>query len=162
MTTLEPILRQHPFFAGLAGADLALVTGCAKNVRFDAGAAIAREGQPANEFYLLREGRVALGIPSPRGGRIDIETIEAGEVIGWSWLFPPHVWQFDVTATSPVRALSMDGKCLRAKCDADPRLGYDLMKRFSHVMADRLSATRLQLLDLYKAEHPMFNPPAAS
>lgn len=157
MTTLEPILKQHPFFAGLADADLAFITSCAKNVRFNSGDAIAREGQPADEFYLLREGRVALGIPSPLGGRINIETIDAGEVVGWSWLFPPHVWQFDVTAVTSVRALSLDGRCLRGKCDAEPRLGYDLMKRFSRVMADRLSATRLQLLDLYKSEHPGFN-----
>ncbi|MDR3405833.1 MAG: cyclic nucleotide-binding domain-containing protein [Chthoniobacter sp.] len=157
MNSLEPILKQHPFFAGLAGDDLALITGCAKNVRFNAGDTLAKEGQPADEFFLLREGRVALGIPSPSGGRVNIETLDAGEVVGWSWLFPPYAWQFDITAVTPVRALALDGLCLRRKCDADPRLGYDLMKRFSRVMADRLDATRLQLLDLYKSEHSAFS-----
>jgi CRP-like cAMP-binding protein len=156
MTSLEPILRQHPFFAGLDDASLALLTGCASNVRFHAGQSMAREGQPADVFYLLRTGRAALGIPSPRGGSITIETLDAGDVIGWSWLCPPHIWQFDVTAVTEVRALSLDGVCLRGKCEADPRLGYDLMKRFSQVMAARLAATRLQLLDLYRAEPPDF------
>lgn len=138
--------------------DVKFIAGCAKNVRFAAGETFALEGKEANEFFLLREGRVAVGIPSPRGGRIHIETLDEGDLVGWSWLFPPHVWRFDVTAVTPVRALAMDGRCLRGKCEADPRLGYDLMQRFSRVMAERLEATRLQLLDLYKAEPPVFHP----
>ena len=137
-----------------AAAILTLITGCAKNVRFPEGAVLAREGQPADEFFLIREGRVAIGMPTPRGGCHIIETLDAGDVVGWSWLLPPHVWHFDVTAVTPVRALSMDGRCLRNKCDADTRLGYDLMKRFSRVMVERLAATRLQLLDLYGIKKP--------
>ncbi|MEX2578756.1 MAG: cyclic nucleotide-binding domain-containing protein [Verrucomicrobiales bacterium] len=147
--TLEPILRKHPFFAGMADGDLRLVTGCAKNVRFDANAVLAKDGQAADEFFVIREGSLAVGIASPQGGRLLIETLDAGEVVGWSWLFPPHVWQFDIVAVTPVRVLSMDGRCLREKCDAEPRLGYDLMKRFSSVISKRLAATRLQLLDIY-------------
>jgi CRP-like cAMP-binding protein len=150
ITTLKPLLEAHPFFSGLSDADLELITGCAKNVVFQAGDLLAKEGQPAAEFFLIREGRVAVALPSPRGGRITVETLDAGEVVGWSWLLPPHLWQFDVLALTQVRALVLDGTCLRGKCDADPRLGYDLMRRFSRVMAARLSATRLQLLDLYR------------
>ena len=153
-TTLEPILKKHPFFADLPDADLELITGCAKNVRFHEGDVLAKEGQPADEFFLVREGRVAVGMPTPMGGRHLIETLDAGDVVGWSWLLPPYVWQFDVTAVTPVRALSLDGRCLRAKCEDNTRLGYDLMKRFSRVMAARLAATRLQLLDLYGVEKP--------
>ena len=154
MITLEPILKEHPFFADLPDADLKLISGCAKNVRFESGVVIAKEGQPANKFFVIREGRVAVAMPSPRGGRLNIDTIDAGEIAGWSWLFPPYMWQFDLTAVTPVRALSMDGRCLRDKCDADPRLGYDLMKRFSRIMADRLAAARLQALDLYGGKTP--------
>lgn len=153
MTTLEPILRKHPFFTGLADADLALVSSCARNVRFHAGEDLAREGGPADAFFLIREGRVALSFPSPRGGRLTIQTLDAGDVVGWSWLLPPYIWHFDVTAVTPLRVLAMDGVCLRGKCDADPRLGYDLMKRFSRVMAERLAAARLQLIDLYGANN---------
>lgn len=154
MNTLEPILKKHPFFSDLPEPDLKLISSCAKNVRFESGGIIAKEGQPADEFYLIREGRVAVGLPSPQGGRLTIDTLESGDVAGWSWLLPPHVWQFDLTAVTRVRALSMDGRCLREKCEADPRLGYDLMKRFSHVMVERLAAVRLQMIDLYGSESP--------
>lgn len=161
MTTLEPILRKHPFFADLQDADLKLICGCAKNVRFKSGEIIAKEGQPADEFYLIREGRIAVAMPSPSGGRLNIDTLDAGEVAGWSWLFPPYIWQFDLMAVTPIRALSMNGRCLRKKCDEDPRLGYDLMKRFSRVMAERLASARLQAIDLYGAkESEMKTSPA--
>ena len=78
-----------------------------------------------------------------------VETIEAGEVLGWSWLFPPYRTHFDARALSSVRATSFDGGCLRAKCEADPSLGYDLMKRFAQVFSERLQWTRLRLLDIY-------------
>ncbi len=151
MTThsLEPIVRKHAFFAGLDDDAIHLVTGCAKNVRFEAGAVIARQGDPANEFFLIREGRVAIGIPAPQGGSLTIQTLDEDEIVGWSWLLPPYQWQFDITATRPLRALSIDGKCLRNKCETDTQLGYELMKRFSHIMVARLQATRLQLLDMY-------------
>jgi CRP/FNR family transcriptional regulator, cyclic AMP receptor protein len=151
MTTLEPILRGHPFFEGLPDPDITLITGCARNVRFHHGDQLAREGDDADQFFLIREGRVSLDIPAPSGGAIRLQTLDAGDVVGYSWLMPPFRWQFDVTALTEVRALSMDGRCLRGKCDDDPRLGYDLMKRFSQIMADRLAGTRLQLLDLYGA-----------
>jgi len=150
-TTLEPILRKHPFFDGLTDADYALITGCAKNVRFRKGETLAREGDSADQFFLIREGRVSLDFPAPHGGRVRIQTLDAGEVAGYSWLMPPFVWQFDVVAVTDVRALEMNGGCLRGKCDEDPRLGYTLMQRFSQLMADRLAGTRLQLLDLYGA-----------
>lgn len=158
--TLEHIVSQHPFFAGMSDSDLQLITSCAKNVRFQTDDVLAQDGQAADEFFLIREGRLAVGIASPQGGRLLIETLDAGEVVGWSWLFPPHVWQFDITAVTPVRALSMNGRCLRDKCDAEPRLGYELMKRFSRVISKRLAATRLQLLDLYAGKQT--NPGAIS
>ncbi len=161
MTTLEPIIRKHPFFAGLADADLKLICGCAKNVRFRIGDIIAKEGQSADEFYLIREGRIAVAMPSPSGGRLKIDTLDAGEVAGWAWLFPPYVWHFDLIAVTPIRALSMDGLCLRRKCDEDPRLGYDLMKRFSRVMSERLAAARLQSIDLYGNNKSNLNPSPA-
>ena len=85
----------------------------------------------------------------PARGPMMIETIEAGEVIGWSWLFEPYRWHFDARALSAVRATAFDGACLRAKCETDPALGYALMSRFAQVLIERLQWTRLRLLDLY-------------
>lgn len=149
MHTLEPLLAQHPFFQDLAPGYLQVVLGCAANVRFKAGAFLCREGEAANQFYLIRHGTVALQVFVPQRGPMTIETIEAGEVLGWSWLFPPYRWHFDAQAVELVRAIAFDGQCLRAKCEEDHDLGYDLMQRFAQVMMQRLQATRLQLLDLY-------------
>jgi CRP-like cAMP-binding protein len=147
--TLEPILAEHPFFQGLAAEDIQLLTGCASNMVFKAGEVICREGDEANQFYLIRQGKVALEMYVPERGHVVLQTLGAGEVVGWSWLIPPYQSRFDVRAVESVRAIALDGKCLRGKCEANPRLGYELLKRVTQVFTDRLMATRLQLLDVY-------------
>jgi CRP/FNR family cyclic AMP-dependent transcriptional regulator len=147
--TLEKTLGEHPFLRGLDEPHLATLVGCASNVRFEVGDFLFREGSPADRFYVLRHGRVSLEIFVPGRGAMTIETAEPGDVVGWSWLFPPYQARFDARALTLVRALALDGTCLRAKCDGDPALGYALTKRFAQVMVHRLEATRMQLLDLY-------------
>lgn len=146
--TLEKILTAHPFFQGLAPDHRALLTGCASNVVFPAGDFILREDQAADRFFVIRQGRVGLEVAAP-AGPVTIETLEGGEVLGWSWLFPPYKSHFDARALTVVRALSLDGACLRRKCDADAQLGYHLMRRFAEIVVRRLESTRVQLLDLY-------------
>jgi CRP-like cAMP-binding protein len=147
--TLEPIIREQPFFQGLEERHIQLITGCARNVRFDEGSVIFREGEDANEFYLIREGLVSVEVIVPHKGSTTVQTVSVGEVLGWSWLFPPYRWHFQARTQKATLALAFDGKCLRAKCEAEHDLGYELLKRFSHVIADRLDATRIQLLDVY-------------
>ena len=151
METLERILIEHPFFAGMKEEHMDLLVGCASNVRFDAGQFILREGQEANSFYLLRQGKVALEIYAPDRGSITIQTLGAGEILGWSWLVPPYHWRLDARAIELTRAIALDGKCLREKCEKDHHLGYELLKRFSQVMVEHLTSTRLQLLNVYDA-----------
>ncbi len=151
METLERILIEHPFFAGMKEEHMDLLVGCASNVRFDAGQFILREGQEANSFYLLRQGNVALDIYAPERGGITIQTLGAGEILGWSWLVPPYRWRFDARAVELTRAIALDGKCLRQKCENDWCLGYELLKRFAQVMVEHLNAARLQLLNVYDA-----------
>ena len=146
---IEDVLAEVPFLAGLGADELELLAGCARNVHFGDGEVLFREGEPADTFYVVRQGSVSLEIHAPARGGMAIETIEAGDVIGWSWLFPPYRWHFDARALAPVRATAFDGECLRGKCEADPALGYDLMKRFAQVLIDRLQWTRLRLLDVY-------------
>lgn len=147
--TLEPYLISHPLFRDLDQDYVKLLTQCASNVRFEANKFIFRQGEPADRFYLIREGTVSLEIPSLHDGPLTIQTIGKGEVLGWSWLFPPYQWYFDARAQRETRAVAMDGRCLRRKCDEDPALGYDLMKRFSAIMHERMQAARLQIIDLY-------------
>jgi CRP/FNR family cyclic AMP-dependent transcriptional regulator len=149
MHTLQPILAEHPFLKGLKSEHLELLVGCASNVRFEPGAFIFRQGQEANAFYIVRDGKVAIEVFGAQRGAIAIDTVGEGDVLGWSWLIPPYHWRFDAKAVEPTRAIALDGRCLRTKCDSDFELGYELMKRFAQVIEQRLDATRWQLLDVY-------------
>ena len=149
MQTLDAILAQHPFFAGIEPRYMEFITGCASNVRFKADTYIFGEGEDASQFYILRAGRVALETFGAQRGPIVIETVEAGEVLGWSWLFPPYRWHFSARVLEETRAIALDGACLRAKAEADHDLGYELAMRVARIVIERLQAARLQLLDVY-------------
>lgn len=151
-SSLEPVLSKHPFLEGLKPRHLELIVGCASNVRFDAGKFIFRQGQEADKFYIIRQGLVSLELYSPQKGAISLQTLRDGDILGWSWLIPPYNWRFDARALELTRAIALDGKCLRGKCDDDHDLGYELLKRFSDVMAKTLEAARLQILDVYGKE----------
>jgi CRP/FNR family transcriptional regulator, cyclic AMP receptor protein len=146
---LERILSEHPFFHGLDKSFLELAVGCASNARFEAGQFIFHEGEAADQFYLLREGRVALQVSAPGRGAATFLTLGAGEVFGVNWLVPPYRWVYDAKALEGARIIAMDAKCLRNKCEADHDLGYEITKRLMPVLIERLHETRLQFLDLY-------------
>jgi len=149
MRSIEDLVGELPTFAGLSPAQRELIAGCGSNRVFEAGEHLAREGDAADAFFVIRHGRVALELAAPAKGPLMISTLGEGAVVGWSWLFPPHRWSFDARALEQTRVVAFDGACLRGKCDADHELGYELMQRFAAVMLDRLQATRLQLLDVY-------------
>jgi CRP-like cAMP-binding protein len=150
--TVERLLSEHPFFKDLAPGHLPTLVGCARNVTFEPGQYLFREGEAAERFFVVRFGRVAVETSAPRGP-LAIETVDAGDVLGWSWLFPPYRCHFDARATALVRAVALDGVCLRRKCDEDAVLGFELMKGFARLAVQRLEAAQVQLLDLY-ASHP--------
>ncbi len=150
--TLEPILAEHAFLKGLRHEHVHLLIGCASNVKFAAGDHIFREGAEANHFYILREGKVAIEIPAGHRHGIIIETIGAGDVLGWSWLVAPYRWRFDARVIEPTPAIALDAKCLRAKCEQDHELGFELLNRVLQVVEQRLQSTRMQLLDMYGGE----------
>jgi CRP/FNR family transcriptional regulator, cyclic AMP receptor protein len=149
VSTLQPLLARHPFCRGMDEAQLALLAGCAENVRFPDGAALFRAGEAADASYLLRAGRVSLQLHGAGAGASPLETAEEGELLGWSWLFPPYRWHFDAVAVGAVRALRLDGTCLRNKCEADPAFGFDLARRILYQAQQRLERSRMQALDLY-------------
>lgn len=148
METLERLLADHPFFQGMEERHLQLLVGCASNVRFEEGQYLFRQGEAANSFYLLRHGKVAIEIHA-QSGTVILQTMDEGDIIGWSWLVPPHRWMFDGRVLEMTRAIALDGACLRRKCEEDHDLGYALLKRFAQVMAERLEAARLQLINIH-------------
>ena len=151
MTRLEQVLHDTPFFEGMSMGHLAKLAAGAEEVTFPAGGTLFKEGQPADRFFLIEEGEVALAIHTPMRDHV-LETLESGEVFGWSWLFAPYRWAFDARAVDEVRAVVFDGAHLRKEQEDDCALGRELMRRFAEVIADRLQATRLQLLDIYSSD----------
>jgi CRP/FNR family transcriptional regulator, cyclic AMP receptor protein len=148
---LDRLICEHPLFAGMAPEHCELMGGCPKNVRFDKGQYLFREGEPADEFFLIRHGRVALEIMAPGRGPLRFLTVNAGEMAGVAWLVPPYRWIFDAQALELTRALSIDARCLRQKAEEDHDFGYEMMKRFMAVLVERLHAAQLQMLDVYDA-----------
>jgi CRP/FNR family cyclic AMP-dependent transcriptional regulator len=149
MRTIDALLPDVPMFEGMGSERLALIAGCAVNRVFENDAYLLREGEPAEVFYAIREGDVALETYVPQRGALTLQTLHAGEVLGWSWLVSPHRTTFDARAIGQVHTLAFDGRCLRGKCEQDHDLGYDVLMRFVPVIVERLQATRLQMLDVY-------------
>ncbi len=149
METLESLLTENPMFQDLDEETLQTILGCVSNVRFDAGQFIFKEGEDAKRFYVIREGTVAIEVFHLERGAIPLQHLEAGEIVGWSWLVAPYKWRFDARAVTRVRAFALDGACLRGKCAENPRLGYELLKRFARVLESRLQATRRQLVEAH-------------
>jgi CRP/FNR family cyclic AMP-dependent transcriptional regulator len=149
MRTIDELLTEAPAFEGMRPGHLELIAGCARNEVFEEGAYLLREGDPADRFYVIRRGRVALETHVPERGALTVETIDDGDLLGWSWLVPPYRIDFDARALVDIHTIAFDGACLRGKCDDDSELGYELMKRFVPVIVERLQATRVRLLDIY-------------
>jgi CRP/FNR family cyclic AMP-dependent transcriptional regulator len=147
--TIADIVLRSPALADLEPSRRELLAGCGRMVRCDDGAYLFREGDAAEVFYLIRKGDLALELVAPGRGPLVIETIHAGELAGFAWLFAPHRWQLDGRAIGDLAAIEFDGTCLRAKCESDHEFGYDLQLRFAAILVERLQATRLRLLDLY-------------
>ena len=138
----------HPFLAGMNPTQLALLRDCAIAVHFKKGQTILREGDLANRFYLIESGKVVLESNENFGNPLIIETIGAGDLLGWSWMFPPYVWNFTARATESTDAVFFYGTILREYCERDPSLGYELFKRMAPVILRRLQAARKKLLSI--------------
>lgn len=146
---IDDLLAGHALFKDLPAEHVSLLAGCAINMILEPGETIFRQDEPADGFYLLRRGRVAVEIAVAGRGPIVVETLGPDDLLGWSWIVPPYRWHFDAKALELTRAIRFDGACIRAKFEEDPRLGYEMLSRFVGVVSERLNATRLRLLDLY-------------
>jgi CRP/FNR family transcriptional regulator, cyclic AMP receptor protein len=133
---------QHPFLRSLSPEHLAIVLHNAKKAEFATGEIILKEGEPANRFFLIESGRVI--IETRQGNHV--QTLGPGEVLGWSWLFPPFSWSFSARAVEPTKCVMLDGGHLLVTAEENPGFGYDLMRRISQIVIGRLQATRKKLL----------------
>jgi len=148
--SLEEALVAHPFARGLTVEQTRTLADCLEGESaWVPDATLVSADGVADRCYLIVEGSAVISAHSPGRGRRSVQTIHAGDLLGWSWLFPPHRWAFDAIALTPTRAIVLDAARLRAAIDDDPSFGLEVVRRVGATVADRLNATRLQLLDLY-------------
>lgn len=147
-TSIRDLLASQAMLRDLEPDDLDLLAGCSVNEVYEPGTVLAREGDEAPCFWLVRAGRAAIELFGPAGPLV-IETLGPGELIGWSWVIPPYRWSSDVEALESLHVIRIDGACLRTKCEVDPAFGYRMMKRFAQLAAGRLHAAHVRLLDVY-------------
>lgn len=147
---LDQLIKEHPFFVGMDPGACEIIAGCAMNERFNAGEYLIHQGDPANKFYLIRHGSVAQELHVPEHEPFIVQTLQRGDILGWSWLVPPFEWSMDARATQLTRVVSLDAHCLRGKYENNATLAYELFKRFVPVLSNRLEAARLQLINIYE------------
>lgn len=150
MTATDELAAFHTFDR-LTTAQRAAVLATGTSVVVAAGSRLFEQDQAASGCWLIGSGQVALSTPVPGRGEVVLQTLGAGEVLGWSWLLPPYHWHYAATATAPVTAILLDTGRLRALADADPALGYPLALSLLEVVLGRLQHTRARLLDLYRS-----------
>jgi CRP/FNR family transcriptional regulator, cyclic AMP receptor protein len=149
--SLRELIAEHAFFRDLAPRHVEVLTEAAMLKDFKAGEVIFEEGDPANRFYLLRSGEVELLSEGEDGHAISVQRIGAGDVLGWSWLFPPYYWHFDARAVRDTTAIFFYGTWLRENCERDHDFGYAMLKRMSGIVIQRLQAARKRLVQLEAA-----------
>jgi CRP-like cAMP-binding protein len=149
MQDLTTILTEQRFFEGMRQDLVHEVADCSHIVTANVDDYLIREGVSADHFCIIRSGRVSVEMVSPNRGSVRIQSVEAGDILGWSWFIPPYRYRFDGRTVKPSEVIYIDGKKLRGRCENNHELGYEIFQRMALVIAQRLQAARLQLLDLY-------------
>ncbi len=145
---IKDLLAEAPFFDGISDKYLELLSSCGELVHFNEGDFLLKENEEANTFYLIRKGEATIESYMP-GNTLTVAKVRSGGVIGFTWLFPPYLNQFDSRDVTNIEAVKLDGKCLRDKSDKDHEFGFQFMKRFAELMLQRMQAARRQMLDIY-------------
>jgi CRP/FNR family transcriptional regulator, cyclic AMP receptor protein len=141
------VLGAQQFLRGMREDHIAALAAASSHVTIPAGSRLFDEGGTADRFWLIDAGRIMVDVMVPGNGRLIIETLGRGDILGLSWLTPPHQWRFGAVTRQPTEAFEFDARAVRTACDADPVLGYELGRRLSAVLVRRLQATRARLVD---------------
>jgi CRP-like cAMP-binding protein len=141
-------LGKHAFLSGLSAGHLEQLAQCTQQITLTADQYLGREREAATTWYLIQSGRVAIEVRRSGRGAVCVLVLGPGDIVGWSWIVPPHRWQFDVRVVDTVQALALDAEALRTLCETDHELGYQLLKRLIVVVSGRLAATQKQVLAL--------------
>ena len=145
--SIEEYLSSHAFFSKIDGDFLQFLSDCVTERHLKKGEVLFQQGKRADKFYLLRNGQISIQVPALVGPTLDIQTLDGDKILGWSWLIPPYLWSFQARAQEDSDLLEFDGSAILARCEQDPKFGYDLFKRFAALMSERLDAARQKMMD---------------
>jgi CRP-like cAMP-binding protein len=149
-TNIKQIIADSKFFSGLEDDAVAFLAANATQKQLTAGKVLFHHGDPAEHFHLLQKGHLSLEIPAIEGPSLELQDIGPGQIAGWSWLIPPNRWSFQARARTDIEYIEFDGVAVLAHCDADPAFGYQLIKRFSALMSERLRFARQKMMEAWK------------
>jgi len=152
MSSTQEFLSAHKFFKGLNEDFITLLSEYATERQVKSGDVLFQPGKPADKFYLLRNGRVSVQVPALVGPSLELQVLGENQILGWSWLIPPYRWNFLARAMEDTDLLEFDGSAILKRCEQDPKFGYELFKRFTALMSERLDAARQKMMD-------QWNPP---
>ena len=152
MQSKDDYLSAHAFFAGLNEDYLKFLAEYATEKQIAKGDVLFQQGKAADKFYLVRSGRVSVQVPALVGPVLELQVLGENQVLGWSWLIPPYRWNFVARALEDTVVLEFDGSAILERCEKDPKFGYELFKRFTALMSERLDAARQKMMD-------QWNPP---
>jgi CRP-like cAMP-binding protein len=147
---VEQSIAGNPFFSGLDRELIDILLEHAVIRQLATGQVLFKFGEPAKHFYLVRSGNIALEVVAMEGPTLELQNVGPGSIVGWSWLIAPFKWNFHARAKAPTELVEFDGDAIRARCEADPKLGYALLKRFSTLMSERLQFARERMMEEWR------------
>lgn len=145
--SIQQVLSDAPVFSGLSDEFIQRLAGHASERDVENGELLFRSGEPARNFFMLIDGEVSIEIPAVTGPTLQVQRLRPIRVLGWSWLLPPFKWSFNARAETDSKVLEFDGEAVLKDCESDPAFGYEVIKRFSALMAERLDAAHKKMME---------------
>ncbi len=140
-------LSSHEFFSGFNDDILKFLCECSSMHEIKKGQILFRQGENADKFYVLRNGCISIQMPAIMGPNLEIQALGKNQILGWSWLIPPFKWSFQAMAEEDSELFMFDGTAILARCEREPKFGYELLKKFAALMSMRLDAARQKMMD---------------
>ena len=145
--SITEYLSAHEFFSEFSDDVLKFLCECSSTREIKKGQILFLQGEHADKFYIVRSGRISIQMPAIMGPTLEIQTVDEDQVLGWSWLISPYRWNFQTKAEEDSELLQFDGTAILARCEQEPKFGYELLKKFAGLMSVRLNAARQKMMD---------------
>ena len=132
--SITEYLSNHEFFSEFSDDVLKFLCECSSTREIKKGQILFRQGEHADKFYVIRNGRISLQMPAIMGPTLEIQTLDKDQVLGWSWLISPYQWNFQTKAEEDSELLQFDGTAILARCKQEPKFGYELYQDEWHCL----------------------------